>query len=501
VPDIDIEIVAPGIDAVLGAPIELNTTAPPTQLTMTPEPHPPTQFNLIRTLAGNLPRDRRLAFAVWLRRLVRKGYCERGDERRIRDFIAESDCVGWQFLADLNDALRDNIFDLSMCGDCERATFTEDGTSIDDGDRYVCQRCLENNYFDCADCGNYSSNDNEISIEHFGSICRNCYENGEYSQCDRCGNHFHNENTVYDDNTERTYCEAHAPRSGCKPTHLKFEFPALCLPQQSVQNDEIVEVSVAHGDVGAQGIAQIVQHIQIKTSGKWGNYGVSCSEIHDDSIMDTLWQTREGNFPKRLAKHLLIEHHLKLTDELMAEVGNIAKQHTTKPGKHYLSITRDINQDPGEFVNDGSCWWGSESNSRCTFKAMWGFGVRTWSTPGGRDDGGYPVSRAWLIGLKVKEVGDGFTLARTPLTRQTFTPTPELPADAYVLFNPYEIERLPYARMIAGMVGKSYKKLPSFYANMYINSGGVLIAEQSICDATTIVDLGNVSRKCSCGGN
>jgi len=233
-----------------------------------------------------------------------------------------------------------------------------------------------------------------------------------------------------------------------------------------------------------------------------GGGGVQLADlINPEYGFDSRYQTKEGNFPKRVAKLLINLHNLKLTESLMSEIGNIAQRYTSKPGTYRLSITRNLNLPRTEFVNGDSCWWSSYWWSRCNLKSLGGFGLRTWEM--GRYGEEKPVGRAWMVPLG--------------LTRGVLVPAPEaLPAEAYVVFNGYgphntRLDSLEFARMVALLTGKSYRKI-DFMVNhhlMYINGTnvgsdsvgkGVLVAEQSICDATSSLTIRAIPNRCTCPG-
>jgi hypothetical protein len=215
-------------------------------------------------------------------------------------------------------------------------------------------------------------------------------------------------------------------------------------------------------------------------------------------MFDPDWQTKEGNMPKRIAKILLMEHHLKLTDELMAELGNIAKAYTTRPSVQRVRLDRAIGRDRHEYVNDNSCWWTDYWYSRCTLKSLGGMAIRCYN-----GDDKLATARGWLIPLWY---GEAYSTG--------WKPEPDLAkANGYVVFNVYDrngkLEAMHLGRMVAQMTGKSYKRVALGVHAMYVNgtermgragySGSVLIAEQSLCDKTREISITRIPNKCDCG--
>lgn len=419
-----------------------------------------------------MPLGQRREFTRWLKLLRRRTYPIEND-RAMLD-------IDGRHLGGLSAELLQQATGIAFaaCHDCGVTRFAEELTEIGDcSGESVCARCLSRSYFNCQDCDNYASTYDRVRISNLGHICEDCWNNSSsYHRCEGCGYNYHDDDGAYRD--DNWYCESCTPDeptgSGCASRNLTFTFPALCTPQRSVQNDEIIPVTIGIGEVSGDGLQSVVNAI----------YRESGNVLHLPEIrnMDATWQSKEGNFPKRLAK-LIAGHNIKLSDSLMAECGNIAKAHVSKIATSFISLTRNLDMDPSAYENEGSCWWGEFSYSRCELKAWNGYAVRTWTSPTA-DQNGRPESRAWLLPVEIDEHG-------RVITKPTLAP------NAYLLFNAYgELEMLPFARIIAGMTGKSYKKI-GFEMHAYINSGAVLIAEQSICDKLNSIYLPEIA-DCGC---
>jgi Putative amidoligase enzyme len=93
---------------------------------------------------------------------------------------------------DLCESCADNY---CLCEQCDADIHTEDSclayTLSRQGralETTVCNRCLDNNFFQCDDCSEYHENENAYSVRgrRDRTICRGCYENGDYFTCDAC---------------------------------------------------------------------------------------------------------------------------------------------------------------------------------------------------------------------------------------------------------------------------------------------------------------------------
>lgn len=71
---------------------------------------------------------------------------------------------------------------------------------------------------------------------------------------------------------------------------------------------------------------------------------------------------RVGTMPKRISKYLYKGHNLKISSAFMAEIGNIARVHTTKEDIFVFDITQQLTWDAGDFGDDGSCYFDGEYN-------------------------------------------------------------------------------------------------------------------------------------------
>lgn len=362
-----------------------------------------------------------------------------------------------------------------------------------------CDDCLGRYYNECANCRHFYRRSQSTRPEQghwrdifgFGKVCGPCFnlKHNEHAifECRSCMRWYANDHV----GQRIGYCQECAPpdRSKCQSRGaLAFEFPALNIEAKVVASEAIVAVSTGGGDISTQGMRAIKESIYNRTGGKLGSHGVYLLELDPGGGFDPSWQNKEGNFPKRLAKLLLQTRAMKLNEEFMVEIGNLAKAHTTNPATHHIAFTRDINRPANEFINNGSCWWGGSWHSRCDFKWHGGIAVRTFSDPAKGNP--KPLTRAWMLPMKLSGTANIPKLG----------PDIELPADAYFLFNPYGMDLIPYARLIAAMTGKSYKKVMA-KGTLYINNNmGALIAEQSICDKIETINHGRLAEdNCGCG--
>lgn len=486
-------------------------------------------LRLIRSLREPGNRTKRLAFQRWLQDTRQYGA---GDRAGLRQWQRETSLSRRDFAALLDAYLklpfrqtrrmRENVGvrnpGVTICETCThldfRVNMTEVPSRIDGSTTVVvCSGCRGDHYFTCAYCGHTkpkviagpSGNLGLPNLPGYRLIpnnhrlyCVSCFEINFFT-CRHCGRI---RERGLENRDQPGYCTGcRIPeRSRCEPKFLDFEFPALCTEQKVVKAEDIVNITLGGGDISESGMRAIHDLVFTRTRGN-DDYGVRVRELLDEN-WDRTWVNKEGALPKRIAKILLVQRHMKLTDELMSEIGNIAKTYTTKPGVHRVGFTKNINRPREEFINDRSCWWTDYWRSRCSFKSLGGIGVRTF------DDLDRPTGRAWMLPMKFARTDNGYGLARV---------APEaIPAEGYLIFNAYSLDGshdlMRFGRMIAQMTGKSYRKVPVHNTigqeRLYINASGdgrtsaVLIGEQSLLDQQNRpVYLGlSPTQHCGCRG-
>jgi hypothetical protein len=248
---------------------------------------------------------------------------------------------------------------------------------------------------------------------------------------------------------------------------------------EPLANDVSTTVTLPSGVISDEGLTQIAAHLRwwgrreadphasdyYDVREKWNNLSHRLDEI------DRRWQTREGNFTKRLSRFAYKQHGLKIPPDVLSEIGNMASQQSA--GASYrVAFTRNLNLPAWDFANEGSCWWGSYAASRCALKSNGGFALRTFNQYDG------VTGRAWVMPLRlVGTLPDSAELAPTFET---------LDADAFIVFNGYgDMHGYTPARIMAHLAGMTYRKVcfQPGESVMYVNNEtGYLVAPEEIAD-------------------
>jgi hypothetical protein len=343
-----------------------------------------------------------------------------------------------------------------------------------DGGACVCDDCYSD-YCQCASCDEMFRHSALYDIGDC-EVCEDCREN--YSYCEECDEYYHN-----DDADEHVHggcnCEAPAQRfsirnDGCEP----------------LASDTEVVVTMPGGIISGEGMTALARLLREEAmrlplvsddhvyggetrSPDYWRYQDLVGAVTCD-VLGREWQTREGNFPKRLSRYAYKHCGLRLSPDLMSEVGNIASAHSRAVDVR-LAVTRNLNLPAEDFAHPASCWWGSYSESRCALKSNGGFGLRTF--------GEYGVSgRAWVMPVRItgRDVRPTFD-AMTP--------------DAFIVFNGYgDLSGYAPARIMAQMAGMTYRKISFLCSPMYVNgNSGYLVAPEEIAarytDGSISLDL------------
>jgi hypothetical protein len=325
----------------------------------------------------------------------------------------------------------------------------------------------------------------ECDTPHLGaymatqSLCRDCRARTQWC-CDECGQWFRN--GVH---------HRHPPRpregSSCRAPQERFRMPNKLLLCGYQPSDRIVHVRTnSAGSVSDSAMAEIARLVRSDTNRlDWiGSYDIK-------SLVGAQWENREGKFSKRLPNLLYKEYRVKLSAEATTKIGNLARQNMVSDSDRYIEFTRKLDRNPGQFLNNGSCWWDGQTygRSRCILKENGGMAMRLFDG-GGRYSG--PIARAWVVPLD----GDLRANVHDPMQ-----------ASAYLLFNAYAETSNAHQEMsslLASLVGMdSVQRLDEddTYkggSGMYVNGGSVYLISPRKTRATPqfLIDKSNV--QCSC---
>lgn len=357
------------------------------------------------------------------------------------------------FLDHLREIVRDPdaIDEIEFCGNCGAPAWNDDVSSAGNGTR-LCDSCWED-WATCGCCEEKYPPDDLTETADGADICESCLE-ANYTWCDDCEGYYPDaEDHGHRSSDDGGCCESPQPdfrvrNDGCEP----------------LANDTRFTITLPAGVISEEGLTAIRRYLM-----REGQYDLS----YDLGKLGNQWQAKTGNYTRRLSRLAYQAHGSKLTPEVLSQVGCIARDHSS-PVSTEIEVTRDLNQSAEDFANDGSCWWGSYSESRCAFKTNGGFGLRSFGEYDSVD------GRAWVLPLKLAEDASGIQTGKLTPTFDTMTP------DAFVVFNGYgDLSGYAGARIMAHMAGWTYCKIGFECSPMYVNSGGYLIAPEDIAEKYT----------------
>jgi hypothetical protein len=299
----------------------------------------------------------------------------------------------------------------------------------------------------CSDCG---------SVVRYlwadSDYCEPCYQD-HYEYCETCDEWF-----------DRDECHSHPQGSLCDVQGTKFDF-------YGHTNDTSFDYTVPGGEITSTGWNRIIDTLYQSLPVNWG-FESGLEQV------DRLWTTPQGNFTKRLAK-LALQNNLKISPQLLSEVGNIAREYSSQPATLKLEFSREFNESARHWYHEDSCYWGQYAASRCQLKNHGTIGLRTY------DSYGDVNGRAWLQPIAPTTGG--------------WVASDKTDSDAFVLFNVYGHEYVTIARILATMTGKSYTRVSFSMSDTYINSSGWLIASPETCQKWSSIIL-NCEQLCDCVG-
>lgn len=306
---------------------------------------------------------------------------------------------------------------------------------------------------ECDECGQVHAPCDECP-----EWCEDCAEyfvDGHecpYVYCEECGE------AVYDPYGE--HAEVHRDDCGggcCESPQLAFTIRNDG-SDAPLPNDTRITVTLPAGVISDAGIKEIARYLH-----RAGHSDVAYSLEH----VGREWQTRQGNYPKRLSRFAYQQYGAKLMPETMSAVGTIARDHSNAVSVT-VEISRDLNQSAAYWYHEDSCYWGGYYESRCALKTNGAFGIRSF------DQYGIVSGRVWVMPLKQDAAG------RMSPTFDTMSP------DAFIVFNGYgDMGGYAGARLMAHMAGWTYRKIRFDCDPMYINAGGYLVAPEHIAEPYT----------------
>jgi hypothetical protein len=87
-----------------------------------------------------------------------------------------------------------------------------------------------------------------------------------------------------------------------------------------------------------------------------------------------------GTLPKRLSNWLYKTHQIKLSNDMVSQIGNIARKHTEDRTEYLIDFTNKFDWEAGDFGDAGSCFWSERPNARKILEQNGAFAMRFWQT-------------------------------------------------------------------------------------------------------------------------
>ena len=198
-----------------------------------------------------------------------------------------------------------------------------------------------------------------------------------------------------------------------------------------------VNVPLKDAEIDSRGLEEIER--TLREAGFYLDFPFIIAKISPDWVI-----TRgdiAGTFPKRLAKICKRQWGIVLDSKILGKIGNIAQKHTLYNREYFIEFSRDFNWTPGEFGDEGSCFFGVYKYQRTRIKLLGGYAMKVYN----EDES--PLGRAWI--LPYDKMGNNFLVFNSYNTRN------------------YNL--IFFARLLAIYLGGIYEMINGDIPNIYTN--------------------------------
>jgi hypothetical protein len=202
-------------------------------------------------------------------------------------------------------------------------------------------------------------------------------------------------------------------------------------------------------EVGIAAIQSLISRQKPAESDEWKKFNPEIERVHLPNLpQDWEWVwvlttgTNKGTFPKRVANHYFKNLDVKFPKSLLAEIGNLARQHSADEVSFNFEFVDQFDWEDGDFGDHNACFIREDSIPLAVIASNGGWAIRFYDA----DDNG--VARAWVAHQK------GYT----------------------VVFNGYGFKgnaTQTIAKVLAMHLGKTYRKvaLSTSTNSVTVNSG------------------------------
>lgn len=198
--------------------------------------------------------------------------------------------------------------------------------------------------------------------------------------------------------------------------------------QIKIVTGELFTVATPEGDVSPVGMRELENYIESRFN------------VYLPEDLEPVWATKQGTLPKRIQSYLYKTLKIKLEPSDVSELGNIAKRHASNGKTVILDFTDEIDWEDGDFGDEGSCFWGSNSGAIKMLTANNAYALRGWKSKDRCNTIPDPLTyesvtgycRAWVAPIK---------------------------SNLYVVFNGYGETTLTMARLLAFRFNTGYKRI------------------------------------------
>lgn len=244
--------------------------------------------------------------------------------------------------------------------------------------------------------------------------------------------------------------------------------------------NQLFTLAVPESELSDEGIGILLENLHYMTN-------LSADRFREKLPKDWSWLakvehgTYAGTISKRIQSYLFKAHDIKLGENDVAALGNLAAQHVLDAREFYFDFDENLKWKAGEYGDKGSCFWTQKPHVLPLLKHFGGFSIRLYDRDTEKRKG---IGRALIMPLVAGKDGYQPDQFRNPLGLLVFNGYGSFGKNygkSSVSSQTYgQMQVYDYARLLALFLGVSYERVMlavngSYEYPLYVNNQGTAV--------------------------